>query len=287
MPNIGHTLIKATGTPQHLAALAAHVRSTARGGSAFTLSGLMRAEPAPDPAVRWADLTATDTMVSLSIALTYDRDALGVAARIAEDFPALRIVALFAAECDETAFDALGFAAGKLAYQAHFDDDLCFAVPAPGPDGDERRAALVRLFRRTPDRSAAALDHLDPAPLARLADQPAAAGGWREVAGDGAEVRAWWHPGAADDAGQVLVARDGAFALLTGVDCRGGYAHEEQLEAEAVTRRLPALAVGVARYRREHAAETEQRQREHAADHIAHEHVQACPNDQDGIDIPF
>ncbi len=110
MPNIGHTTIEATGSPQDLAALAAHVRGTARGSSAFTLSGLMHPDPAPDHAVRWAELSATDEMVSLSVDITYDRDALGVAARIAERFPTLRIAAFFLAECDESAFDALCFA---------------------------------------------------------------------------------------------------------------------------------------------------------------------------------
>ena len=151
MPNIGHTAIEATGSPQDLAALAAHVRGTARDSSAFTLSGLMHPDPAPDHAIRWAELSATDGMVSLSVGITYDRDALGVAARIAGRFPTLRIAAFFVAECDESAFDALCFAGGKLAYQAHFDDDICFPVSAPGPGG--RRASLVRFFQRTPART--------------------------------------------------------------------------------------------------------------------------------------
>ena len=156
MPNIGHTLIQATGSPQDLAALAAHVRSTARDGSAFTVSALMHPDPAPDHAVRRTELKVTDTMVSLSIGITYDRDSLGVAARIANRFPTLRIVAVFAAECDQTAFDALCFAKGALAYEAHFDDDnICFPVPASEPDG--RRRSPARLFQRTPARSAAAL----------------------------------------------------------------------------------------------------------------------------------
>jgi len=135
MSNTGHTTIEATGSPQDLAALTVHIRGTARDGCAFTLLGLMRPGPAPDHAVRWAELSATDEMVSLSIGITYDRDALGVAARIAERFPTLRIVAFFMTECDEAAFDALCFAGDTLAYQARFDDDICFPVPAPEPGG--------------------------------------------------------------------------------------------------------------------------------------------------------
>ena len=37
MPNIGDTAMEATGSPPDLAALAAHVRATARGSAAFTL----------------------------------------------------------------------------------------------------------------------------------------------------------------------------------------------------------------------------------------------------------
>jgi len=125
--------------------------------------------------VRWAELSATDETVSLSIGITCDRDALGVAARIAECFPTLRIAAFFMAECDVAAFDALCFAGGTLAYQAHFDGDICFLMPAPGPGG--RCASLVRFFRRTPARSAAAPDHFDPAVLTQFADRPAVAGG--------------------------------------------------------------------------------------------------------------
>ena len=240
MPNIGHTAIQATGSPQDLAALAAHLRGTARGSSAFTLSGLMHPDPAPDHAVRWAELSATDEMVSLAVDITYDRDALGIAARIAQRFPTLRVAALFVAECDESAFDALCFTGGRLAYEAHFDDDICFPVSAPEPGG--RRASRVRCFRRTPARSTAALDRFDAAVLAQLADRPAVAGGWRDAAADGLEVRVWWHPDAADETGQALVARDGAFVLLTGMDCHGGYDRKEDLDAEAAARRLPEPA---------------------------------------------
>ncbi len=240
MSNTGHTTIEATGSPQDLAALTVHIRGTARDGCAFTLSGLMCPDPAPDHAVRWAELSATDEMVSLSIGITCDRDALGVAARIGERFPTLRIVAFFVAECDEAAFDALCFAAGKLAYQTRFDDDICFPVPAPGPGG--RCASLVRFFRRTPARSAAALDHFDPAVLAQFVDRPTVAGAWRDVVADDPGIRVWWHPGAMDGTCQALVARDGVFILLTGMDCCGGYGHKEQLDAAAAFRRLPEPA---------------------------------------------
>ena len=237
MPNIGHILIEATGSPQDPAALAAHGCGTARGGSAFTLSALMRPDPAPDHAVRWTETKITDTMVSLSIEIARDRDALGAAARIAGRFPTLRIVAVFAAECHQTAFDALCFAKGRLACQAHFDDGICFPVLSNGPD--ERRASLVRFFQRTPARNTAALDRFDGTALAQVTDRPAVAGAWRDVFADGMEIRVWWHPDAADGTGQALVARDGAFTLLTGVDSRGGYGHEEKLDAEAVARRVP------------------------------------------------
>ncbi len=255
MPNIGRTTIEATGSPQNLTALAAHVRGTARGSSAFTLSGLMHPDPAPDHAVRWAELSAADEMVRLSVDITYDRDALGVAARIAERFPMLRVAAFFVAECDESAFDALRFAGGRLAYEAHFDDDIRFPVSARGPGG--RCASLVRCFQRTPARSAAAFDHFDPAVLARLADRPAVAGGWRDAdAGDGVpQIRTWWHPGATDGTGQALVAQDGAFVLLTGMDRYGGYGGKEHLDAEGVVSRLPELAAEIERHLREHAAD--------------------------------
>ncbi len=274
MPNIGHTAIEATGSPQDLAALAAHVRRTARGSSAFTLSGLMHPDPAPDHAVRWAELSATDAMVAFSVDITYDRDALGVAARIAERFPTLRIAAFFLAECDESAFDALCFAGGKLAYEAHFDDDICFPVSAPGPGG--RCASRVRCFQRTLARSTAALDHFDAAVLGQLADRPAVAGGWRDAVADGLEARVWWHPGAVDGTCQALVARDGAFVLLSGMDCHGGYGRKEQLDAEAAARRLPELAAGIERHLREH-----------AADQSARKPVQACRDDLQDFDLPF
>ena len=273
MSNTGHTVIEATGSPQDLTALAAHVRGTARGSAAFTLSGLMHPDPAPDHAVRWAELSITQEMVSLFIDITHDRDALGVASRIAERFPTLRILAFFMAECDEAAFDALGFAAGKLAYAAHFDD-ICFPVPAPGQGG--RCASLVRFFQRTPARSAAAADHFDAAALARFADRPAVAGGWQDVATDRSGIRVWWHPGAADGTGQALVADDGALILLTGMDGYGGYAYREQLDAEAAVRRLPELA-----------AEIERHLHEHAAQQIACERLQACPGDLQDFDPPF
>lgn len=274
MSNTGHTTIEATGSPPDLAALAAYLRGTARGSSAFTLSALMHPDPAPDHAVRWAELSATDEMVSLSIGITYDRDALGVAARIAGRFPTLRILAFFVAECDEAAFDALCFAGGKLAYQAHFDDEICFPVPAPGLGG--RCTSLVRFFQRTHARSAAASDHFNPAVLAQFANQPDVAGKWRDVVADGPGIRVWWRPGAADGTCQALVARDGALTLLSGMDCYGGYGHKEQLDAAVAFRRLPELA-----------AEIERHLHEHAADQMALKLLQACRSDPDDFEVPF
>lgn len=51
------------------------------------------------------------------------------------------------AECDEAAFDALRFAKGKLAYQAHFDDEICFPVSARGLGG--RCASLAPATARS------------------------------------------------------------------------------------------------------------------------------------------
>ena len=275
MPNIGHTTIEATGSPQDLAALAAHVRGTARGSSAFTLSALMHPDPAPDHAVCWAELSDTDEMISLSVGLRRDLDSLAVAARLAKRFPTLRIVASFVAECDEFAFDAVGFAKGELAYKAHFDDDIRFLVSARGPGG--RCASLVRCFRRTPARSAAAPDHRDALDLGWLADRPVVAGEWRDITAVGlGSARVCWRPDAADGTGLALVARDGAFVLLTGMDCHGGYGRRKHLDAEGVVSRLPELADQVGRHLREH-----------AADQMACKPLQACPGDLQDFDVPF
>ena len=48
MPNVGHTIVEATVPADSLAALLDHVRSTAQGRFAFTLSPLTHPDPAPD-----------------------------------------------------------------------------------------------------------------------------------------------------------------------------------------------------------------------------------------------
>ena len=173
MPNIGHTTIEATGSPQELTALAAHVRGTVRGGSAFTLSGLMHPDPAPDHAVRWAELGATDGIVSLFVGITYDRDALGIAARIA------------------------GLPNAPHRHLLH---------------GRVRRGCLrCPALRQGQAGLPGALRRRDLLPRVR----PRA----------GRALR-------------ILGSRDGAFVLLTGMDCCGGYGHEERLAAAAAARRL-------------------------------------------------
>ncbi len=250
MANVGHTTIEATGAPQDLAALFGHIRATARGSCAFTLSGLMHPDPAPDQYVYWTELSATDQQVSLSIGLKYDLDALYVAARLAEHFPTLRVAAFFVAECDESAFDAVLHIAGQLTYHAHFDDDICFPLHATGPNG--HRSTLVRLFERTPERSAAAPDHIDGEALAQLSARPAAAG-WRQATQDDLEFTVWWHPGTMDDASQALVLDADGATLLTGVDHWGGYGRKERLDAGAAAHRLPELASLVEQHARDHA----------------------------------
>lgn len=274
MSNLGRTTIKATGSPQDLAALAVHIRGTARDGSAFTLSGLMRPDPAPDHAVRRTELSATNAMVALSISITRNRDALSVAARIAKRFPALRIVGHFAAGRDEAAFDAVCFARGKLAYRAHFDHDMRFPVSANGLDG--RSASWVRCFKRAPARSAAAPDHMDAADLAWLADRPAVAGGWRDATADSLGGSVYSRPSTTDGTGLALVAGDGTFVLLTGMDRHGGYGRRKHLHAEDVVSHLPALAAEVGRHLRDH-----------AADWMAPKPSQACRSDPDDFGIPF
>jgi len=182
MSNFGHTIIDATGAPKDLAALFTHIRATACDGYAFTLSGLMHPDPAPDCSVYWTELSATDQQVSLSIGCIYDLDALFVAERLATNFPALRIAAFFAAECDEVAFNAVLHIAGHLAYRARFEHDIYFPLHADGPDG--HCSMLVRFFERTPERSAAAPDHMDGEALAQLGARPAVAGGWCQATQD-------------------------------------------------------------------------------------------------------
>lgn len=95
MSSVGHTFVEATGPAPDLVALLAHVQRTARDGAAFTLSGLMGVDRAPDPLVDWADLKATAERVSLSVGTKYNMDCLGVAERLAQRFPALRVTGYF------------------------------------------------------------------------------------------------------------------------------------------------------------------------------------------------
>ncbi len=274
MANVGHTTIEATGAPQDLAALFAHIRVTARGGCAFTLSGLMHPDPAPEQYVYWTELSATDQLVSLSVGLKYDLDALYVAARLAARFPTLRVAAFFVAEGDESAFDAVLHIAGQLAYHAHFDDDICFPLQSTGPNG--HRSALVRLFERTPERSAAAPDHMDGEALAQFSAWPAVAGGWRQTTQDDLEFTVWWHPGTVDDASQALVLDADEAALLTGVDRWGGYGRKERLDAGTAALRLPELASLIG----QHARDRADRQ-------AATRRVMAQASTLDDLEVPF
>jgi len=275
MANVGHTVIEATGAPQDLAALFAHIRATACTSYAFTVSGLLHPDPAPDQYVYWTELSATDRQVSLSIGIKYDLDALAVAGRLAERFPALRVAAFFVAEGDESAFDAMLYVGGRLAYHAHFEDDVCFPLHAAGPDG--RCTALVRFFERTPERSAAALDHIDGDALARLGARPAVAGGWRQATQhDDVDLAVWWQPGTADGAGQALVLDAGGASLLTGVDRWGGYGRKECLDAGAAAQRLPELAGPIG----QHVCD-------HAARQAATRRPMAQAGDADDFEIPF
>ncbi len=249
--NVGHTTIEATGAPQDLAALFGHIRATARGGCAFTLSGLMHPDPAPDQYVYWTELSATDQQVSLSIGIAYDLAALYVTERLAERFPALRIAAFFVAEGDDSAFDAVLHIGGQLAYHAHFDDDICFPLQSTGPNG--HRSTLVRLFERTPQRSAAAPDHIDGEALAQLGTRPAVAGGWCQATRNDLGFTVWWHPSAMDDANRALVLDAYGATLLTGVDRWGGYGRKERLDAAAAAHRLPELASLIEQHARDHA----------------------------------
>lgn len=158
--------------------------------------------------------------------------------------------------------------------KGNFGDDIRFPACAREPDG--RSASLVRCFRRTPARSAAAPDHMDAADLAWLAGPPAVAGGWRDATAVGMEARVDWRPGAADGTGLALVARDGASVLLTGMDRHGGYDRSRHLHAEAVVSRLPELA-----------AEVDRRLRGHAARQSARKRLRTCRGTLQGFDPPF
>lgn len=246
MSNVGHTTIDATGAPQDLAALFAHIRATACDGCAFTLSGLMHPDPAPDEYVYWTELSATDQQVSLSIGLKHDLDALYVAERLATHFPALRIAGVFVAEQDLFAFDALAFADGKLAYDAQFIDEFSFTVP-----GEACHHGVF--FERTPDRSQAARKHLTTAALDSLAAQPPAVAGWRRSEEDGPGCVTYCQPGTADTAGCAVVLHGDGLTLLHDLDPYGGYERAEPLDPATVGERLPELATVIERHRQEYA----------------------------------
>jgi len=252
MSNFGYTTIDATGAPQDLAALFTHIRATACDGYAFTLSGLMHPDPVSDQYIYWTELSATDQQVSLCIGLKHDLDALFVAERLAARFPALRVAAFFVAECDEVAFDVVLHVGGQLVYRAHFDDDIYFPLYANGPDED--CSTLVRFFERTPERSAAAPDHIHGKALTQIGARPAVAGGWRQATQDDLGFMVWWQSGTMDDANQALVLNAYGATLLTGVDCWGGYRRKEHLDAAAAAHRLPELASLIEQHTRDHAA---------------------------------
>jgi len=198
--------------------------------------------------VRWAELTATEETVVLSVGIRCDRDALGLARLLATRFPALRIAGAFVAEQDLFAFHALAFADGKLAYDAQFIDQFSFAVP-----GKARHHGVF--FERTPDRSQAARAHLSPAALEALAAQPPALAEWRQSEEDAPGYVTYCQPGTADTAGRALVLHGDGLTLLHDLDASGGYGRAEPLDPATVGARLPLLAPAIERHRQEHAAD--------------------------------
>ncbi len=247
MANYGHTRITATGPQLDRAALLAHVQATACDGFDFTLSCLFAPDVASDDLVRWAELTATEDTVVLSVGIRWDQDALGLARLLATRFPALRIAGTFVAEQDLFAFDALAFADGKLAYDAHFIGEFSFAMP-----GEARHHGVF--FERTPDRSKAAREHLSPAALEDLAAQPPAVAGWCRSEEDAPGCLTYCQPGTADTAGRALVLHGDGLTLLHDLDPYGGYGRAEPLDPATVGARLPELATAIERHRQDHAA---------------------------------
>jgi len=248
MADYGHTRITATGPLPDRAALLAHVRATARDGFDFTLSGLFAPAPAFDDLVRWAELTATEDTVVLSIGIRWDHDALGIARLLATRFPALRIAGVFVAEQDLFAFNALAFADGKLAYDAHFIDEFSFVVP--GPARYHRN-----FFERSADRTQAAREHLTTAALDSLAAQPPAVAGWRRSEEDGPGCVTYCKPGTADTAGCAVVLHGDGLTLLHDLDLYGGYGRAEPLDPATFAARLPELAPAIERHRQEYATD--------------------------------
>jgi len=248
MADYGYTRITATGPLPDRAALLAHVRATARDGFDFTLSGLFAPDPAFDDLVRWAELTATEDTVVLSIGIRWDHDALDIARLLATRFPALRIAGVFVAEQDLFAFNALAFADGKLAYDAHFIDEFSFVVPGPARHHSN-------FFERTADRSQAAREHLTTAALDSLAAQPPAVAGWRRSEEDGPGCVTYCQPGTADTAGCAVVLHGDGLTLLHDLDPYGGYGRAEPLDPATVAARLPELATAIERHRQEYATD--------------------------------
>lgn len=253
MPNIGHTIIDATGPADSLAALRDHVRSTAQGRFAFTLSPLTHPDPAPDPYLAWADLGATDGCVTLSAGMRHDVDCLFLAERLAQRFPVLRISGYFKAECDEGAFQAVCFEAGVLAYHATFENDVSCAVPFGHSD---KCYQMVWFFERTPDRSLAAPDHFILIDLAGLAQRPTiTASGWRQITADCTGPRVFWRKDVATGFGQALVLNGDKCTVLHNVDDWGGYGRKQQ--GDDAVALLPELAGEIERHRLECAASRE------------------------------
>ncbi len=248
MAHYGSTRIEATGPQQDRAALSAHVQATARNGFDFALSDLSASAPASDTLVLWAKLSTTDSKVVLSIGIKWDLDALHLARRLSARFPTLRVVGVFVAECDPLAFRAVASIGDTPIYDAEFPDEFSFRLPGmAGQYGS--------FFERTPDRTKAAREILDPAILDLLVAQLPVFAGWRRSEEDGPGYVTYCQPGTADAAGRALVLHGSGLTLLHGLDGRGGYQRAELLDHATAGKRLPELAAALERHRQEYAAD--------------------------------
>ena len=274
MPNIGHTMIVATGPQDSQRALLDHLRRAAPDGVTPTLSGLLAPDPVGDGFTAWIGLTSGEAGVRLSIGLKWDLDALKAAGHIAKRFPALRVAASYATEGALTAFRALGFVDGILAYDAGFEEDLACVVPFGTPAGQVRH--VVGFFQRTASRTIAARDHIGTAGLGQLAAQAPLRGGWRRTHRDGPGMTAWLRPATASQPAVVLVALEHGAALLHGVDRHGGYERREDLAWRKATAACPDFDLEAGR------AELRRVARVRRQAHIA-----ACPTDPPVDGIPF